>query len=71
LQNVKHCIIKLQQTRTPNIPSVIKTNLMDLPISFRPLRRPIRRWMDNVKTDLGEIGWDGMDYIELAQDRDQ
>jgi hypothetical protein len=27
--------------------------------------------MDNIKMDLGEIGWDGMDWIELAQDRDQ
>jgi hypothetical protein len=30
-----------------------------------------RRWMDNIKMDLGEIGWDGKDWIELAQDRDQ
>jgi hypothetical protein len=29
------------------------------------------RWVDNVKTDLTEIGWDGMDWIELAQDRNQ
>jgi hypothetical protein len=28
-------------------------------------------WVDNMKIDLGEIGWDGMDWIELAQDRDQ
>jgi hypothetical protein len=27
--------------------------------------------MDNIKMDLREIGWDGMDWIELAQDRDQ
>jgi hypothetical protein len=27
--------------------------------------------LDNIKMDLGEIGWDGMDWIELAQDRDQ
>jgi hypothetical protein len=37
----------------------------------RPLGRPKRRWMDNIKMDLTEIGWDGMDWIELAQDRDQ
>jgi hypothetical protein len=29
------------------------------------------RWVDNIKLDLGEIGWDGMDWIDLAQDRDQ
>jgi hypothetical protein len=27
--------------------------------------------VDNIKMDLGEIGWDGRDWIELAQDRDQ
>jgi hypothetical protein len=37
----------------------------------RPLGRPRRRWVDNIKMDLGEIGWDGWDWIELAQDRDQ
>jgi hypothetical protein len=37
----------------------------------RPLERPRRRWVDNTKMDFREIGWDGMDWIELAQDRDQ
>jgi hypothetical protein len=32
--------------------------------------RPRRRWVDNIKTDLTEIEWDGMDWIDLAQDRD-
>jgi hypothetical protein len=32
---------------------------------------PRRRWVDNIKMDLREIGWDGMDWIDLAQDRDQ
>jgi hypothetical protein len=36
-----------------------------------PLGRPTRRWVDNIKTDLREIGWDDMDWIDLAQDRDQ
>jgi hypothetical protein len=36
-----------------------------------PLGRLRRRWVDNIKIDLGEIGGDGMDWIELAQDRDQ
>jgi hypothetical protein len=36
-----------------------------------PLERPRRRWVDNIKMDLGEIGWDGRDWINLAQDRDQ
>jgi hypothetical protein len=37
----------------------------------RPLGRPRRRWVDSIMMDLKEIGWDGMDWIELAQDRDQ
>jgi hypothetical protein len=37
----------------------------------RPLGRPRRRWMDNIKMDLSKIGWGGMDWIDLAQDRDQ
>jgi hypothetical protein len=37
----------------------------------RPLGRPRRRWEDNIKIDLREIGCGGMDWIDLAQDRDQ
>jgi hypothetical protein len=36
----------------------------------RPLGRPRRRRVDNIKMDLREIGWDGRDWIELAQDMD-
>jgi len=37
----------------------------------RPLGRPRRRWEDNIKTDPQEVGCGGMDWIELAQDRDR
>jgi hypothetical protein len=37
----------------------------------RPLGRPRRRWVDNIKMDLREIKLDGRDWIKLAQDRDQ
>jgi hypothetical protein len=37
----------------------------------RPLGRPRRRWVDNIKIDLREIGWDGMNWIDLAQYRHQ
>jgi hypothetical protein len=37
----------------------------------RPLGRTRRRRVDNVKLDLKEVGWGGMDWIDLAQDRDQ
>jgi hypothetical protein len=36
-----------------------------------PLGRPNRRWEDNIKTDLHEVGCGGMDWIELAQDTDR
>jgi hypothetical protein len=32
---------------------------------------PRRKWVDNIKMDHRKMGWDGMDWIELAQDRDQ
>jgi hypothetical protein len=41
------------------------------PEGKRPLDRPRRRWEDNIRMDLREIGWGGMDWIDLAQDRDQ
>jgi hypothetical protein len=36
-----------------------------------PLGRPRRKWMDNIKMDLREVGWDGRDWINLAQDMDR
>jgi hypothetical protein len=37
----------------------------------RPLARSRRRWVDNIKIDLRKIGWNGMDWIDLAQNGDQ
>jgi hypothetical protein len=44
--------------------------LVGKPEGKRPLERPTRRWEDNIKMDLREVGW-GMDWINLAQDRDR
>ena len=44
---------------------------MGKPESKRPLGRPRRRWKDNIKMDLQEVGCGVMDSIELAQDRDR
>jgi hypothetical protein len=41
------------------------------PEGKRPLGRSRRRWVDNIKMDLKEIGWDGMGWIDLAEDRDR
>jgi hypothetical protein len=45
--------------------------LVGKPEEKRPLGRPRHRWVDNIKMDLREIGWDFMDWINMAQDRDQ
>jgi hypothetical protein len=45
--------------------------LVGKPEGKRPLGRPRPRWVDNIKMNLGEIVWDGRDWIKLAQDRDQ
>jgi hypothetical protein len=37
----------------------------------RPIERPRSKWADNIKIDLREVGWDGMDWIDMAQNRDQ
>jgi hypothetical protein len=44
--------------------------LVGRPEGRRPLGRPRRRWEDNIKIDLEEVGW-AMDRIELAHDRDR
>jgi hypothetical protein len=45
--------------------------LVGKPEGKRPLGRSRRKWADNIKMDLREIGWDGMDWFNLPQDRDQ
>jgi hypothetical protein len=40
--------------------------LVGKPEGKRPLRRPRRRRVDNIKMDLREIGWDGVDWIDVA-----
>ena len=44
---------------------------MRKPERKRPLGKPKRRWEDNIKVDLQEVGCGGMDWIELAQDRNE
>jgi hypothetical protein len=44
--------------------------LVGKPEGKRSLGRPKRRWVDNIKIYLRALGWDGMDRIDLAQDRE-
>jgi hypothetical protein len=45
--------------------------LVGKPEGKRQLGRPRRRWLDNIKMDVREIGWDDMNWIDLDEDRDQ
>jgi hypothetical protein len=45
------------------------TILVGKPEGKTLLGRPRRRWVDNIKMDLREIGWDGVDWMDMAQDR--
>jgi hypothetical protein len=45
--------------------------LVGKPDGKRPLGRPRRRLVDNIKVDLGEVGWGDVDWIGLAQDRNR
>ena len=49
----------------------VSTVLMGKPEGKRPLGKVRRRWEDNIKMDFQEVGCGGMDWIELAQDRDR
>jgi hypothetical protein len=44
--------------------------MMGRPEGKRPLGKPRRRWVNNIKMDLREIVWNGTDWIALAQDMD-
>jgi hypothetical protein len=45
--------------------------LVEKPEGKRPLGRPRRRLVDNIRMDLGEVGWVDVDWIGLAQDRNR
>jgi hypothetical protein len=45
--------------------------LVGKPEGKRAVGRPKCKWEDNIKVDLREIGWNGMDWIHLTQDRDE
>jgi hypothetical protein len=45
--------------------------LVGRPEGRRPLGKPRLRWEDNIEMDLQEVGWEGLDWIDMAQDRDR
>jgi hypothetical protein len=48
-----------------------KRNAYRILVGKRSLGTPRRRWVGNIKMDLREIGWYGVDWIDMAEDRDQ
>jgi hypothetical protein len=70
-------MIKLRRMRwTDNVARMVEYRnayrlLVGKPEGKRPLGRPRRRWVDNIRMDLGEIGFGGVDWIDLVQDRDK
>ena len=71
--NNTHCIIIIiiiVISITHQNPGVYRV-LVGRPKGKRPLGRPRRRWVDNIKIDLQEVGCGGMDWIGLALDRDR
>jgi hypothetical protein len=70
-------MIKSRRMRwTGHVPRLKETRnayriLVNKPGGKRPLGRPRRRWVGNIKMDLREIGWGDMDWIDLAQNRHQ
>jgi hypothetical protein len=71
---IKNTICTLQFVNNYNNNNNLKRNayriLVGNPEGKRPLGRQRRRWVNNVKQDLRETGWDGMDWIDLAQGRE-
>jgi hypothetical protein len=45
--------------------------LVEKPERKRPIRRPRHRWQNNIGMDLREIGWEGVEWMHMAQDRHQ
>jgi hypothetical protein len=66
-------IIRMAKSRrTRWAGGVARTGRTRVPVGGkRPLGRPRRRWVDNIKMDVRDIWWGGMDWIDLAQDRNQ
>jgi hypothetical protein len=68
-------IIKLRRMRLAGHVARIRKKrnayrlLVGNPEGKRPLGIPRRRWVDNIRMDLGEMGWGDVDWIGLAQDR--
>jgi hypothetical protein len=74
------CLYKHNQVKKNEIDGACSTNwekrniykiLVGKPDGKRSLERPRRRWVNNINIDRREIRWDGVNWIDMVQDRDQ
>jgi hypothetical protein len=56
---------------SPSVIRMIKSKRMRWAGHVARMGRPRHRWVENIRMDLREIGWDGMDWIDLDRNRDQ
>jgi hypothetical protein len=64
--------VKINGNSHRKLLNIIRENLLvGKPEGKRPLGRPRRRWVDNIRMDLGKVGWGNVDWIGLAQDRNR
>jgi hypothetical protein len=73
LSDCKRSIIKSDQVKKDEMGRECSTDGVEegKPEGKRLVGRPRCRWVDSIKMDLREIGWDGVNWIDMAQDRDQ
>jgi hypothetical protein len=64
-------LFNYSQTKISFSNRIVHRVLVGKPEGKRPLGRPRRRWEDNIKMDLQEVGEGGEDWMELAQNRDR
>jgi hypothetical protein len=70
LHNLHTSLNIIRVIKSRRMRNVYKT-LVRNPELIRSLGRSRRKWEDNIRTDLREVGWEGVDWIHMAQDRDQ
>jgi hypothetical protein len=69
--NLLSDIRKLAKRKKKYRTNLINRLLVGKPEGKRPLGRPRRMWVDNIRMDLGEVGWGDVDWIGLAKDRNR
>jgi hypothetical protein len=70
-RNVRILALIYVSVRVLSYSTYIIQDFVGRPEGKRPLGRPRLRWEDSIKMDLQAVGWEGVDWIDMAQDRDR